>query len=219
MSIEQDLAQLEHSLREIQIEWEKFFGGVEKRPPLELKARLEDLIRRHANAEIRNNAQRFRYQSLTARYTTFAELWAKRLRAVEEGRPLARGVKLASRTPAAPLESAEPLGAAACADDEASPLEELLGLPEPAARPRPRPAGEYRVSDPSRELRLVRALFEDFVAERQKTGEPSAVKFDSFQKLIAQQAARILRDKGASAVDFRLETKDGKVSLKAKPVK
>ena len=45
------------------------------------------------------------------------------------------------------------------------------------------------------------------------------MKFESFQKLIAQQASRILTEKGGQAVDFRLETKDGKVSLKAKVVK
>jgi hypothetical protein len=45
------------------------------------------------------------------------------------------------------------------------------------------------------------------------------VKYESFQKLIGQQASRILTDKGGRAVEFRLETKDGKVSLKAKVVK
>jgi hypothetical protein len=57
-----------------------------------------------------------------------------------------------------------------------------------------------------------------FLDARQEVGEKGSVKFDVFQKLIAQQAARILAQKGATAVDFRLETKDGKVSLKAKPV-
>ena len=49
---------------------------------------MEALVRRYANAEIRNNGERFRYQSLTARYTTFNELWQKRLRAREEGKAL-----------------------------------------------------------------------------------------------------------------------------------
>ncbi|MFI5184884.1 MAG: MXAN_5187 C-terminal domain-containing protein, partial [Vicinamibacteria bacterium] len=65
----------------------------------------------------------------------------------------------------------------------------------------------------------VQALFERFIEARQEVGETGNVKFESFQKLIAQQASRILTEKGASAVDFRLETKDGKVSLKAKPVR
>jgi hypothetical protein len=64
----------------------------------------------------------------------------------------------------------------------------------------------------------VRALYERFVEARQATGE-GGVKFENFQKLIAQQAGRIIKEKGAQAIDFRLETKDGKVSLKAKPVR
>jgi hypothetical protein len=45
------------------------------------------------------------------------------------------------------------------------------------------------------------------------------VKFEGFRKLIAQQASRILNEKGGQAVSFRLETKNGKVSLKAKALK
>ena len=65
----------------------------------------------------------------------------------------------------------------------------------------------------------VRALFDRFLEARKQAGEGGAVKFESFQKIITQQSTRILNEKGASAVDFRLETKDGKVSLKAKPVR
>jgi hypothetical protein len=65
----------------------------------------------------------------------------------------------------------------------------------------------------------VKRLYDRFLEARQQSGETAAVKFESFQKLISQQAARILSEKGAQAVDFRLETKDGKVSLKARPVK
>ena len=53
---------------------------------------------------------------------------------------------------------------------------------------------------------------------RTQAGE-AGVKFESFQKVIAQQASRILTEKGGQAVEFRVETKDGKVSLKAKAVK
>ena len=65
----------------------------------------------------------------------------------------------------------------------------------------------------------MRALFDRFLEARKQAGESAAVKFESFQKIIAQQSTRILNEKGAQAVDFRLETKDGKVSLKAKPVR
>ena len=93
----------------------------------------------------------------------------------------------------------------------------------PASPERPR-AGEagrrrkYRVRRPDAETEVVRALFEQYQQARTQAGE-GGVKFESFQKVIAQQASRILTEKGGQAVEFRVETKDGKVSLKAKAVK
>ena len=195
MPIPEDLEQIEKSIKLLQIEWEKFFGGVEKKPPTDLKGKVEALIRRHANAEIRNNTERFRYQNLTARYNTFNEMWGKRLRALEEGRIMGVHGPHASKTPAP----------AAMRTERA-----------PARTPAP---GEVRIQDPERDSEAMRSLFDRFLEERQKTGESGSVKFEGFRKLIAQQANRILSEKGGQAVSFRLETKDGKVSLKAKALK
>jgi len=190
-----DLDVLENGIRQIQIDWEKFFGGVEKKPPNDLKTRLEALIRKYAYAEIRNNAERFRYQTLTARYNTFNELWSKRLRAREEGRPLGLHGQFERNAPPPPSHMAPPPAAKAAG------------------------GGEFRVKDPGADEKAVRALFDRSLEARKAAGEAGAVKFESFQKVISQQASRILNEKGAQAVDFRLETKDGKVSLKAKPVR
>jgi hypothetical protein len=196
VAAENDFDTLERMIRQIQIEWEKFFGGVEKKPPMDTKTRVEALIRKYAYAEIRNNTERFRYQTLSARYATFNELWNKRLRALEEGRPV--GLHGVHERQAAPPPTFTPAS--------------------PAARGG-KPSGEVRVKDPGRDAEAMRTLFDRFVEARRAAGDSAPVKFESFQKVIAQQATRILNEKGAQAVDFRLETKDGKVSLKAKPVK
>lgn len=198
MGLSEDIERLEASIRQLQIEWDKFFGGVERRPPSALQARVEALVRLHANTDIRNATERFRYQTLTARFNTFNELWNKRLRALEEGRPLGvHGLRAQALTPPPTPPKAEA---------------------RPAATPA-RPAGaEFRVADAARDGAAVAALYERFAASRRQTGEPS-IKFDSFRKLIEQQAERLKAEKGASAIDFRIETKGGKVSLKAKLVK
>lgn len=211
MPVSEDLDLIERLTRQLQTEWDKFFGGVEKKPPNELKGKLEALIRRYAFQEMTNNAERFRYQTLSTRYATFAELWNKRLRAWEEGRPV--GIHV---TPTlahmlhvpAPSEGLAPTG---------FPIAAVKAHSAPSARLRP--AGEVRVQDPSRDQVAVRTLFEQFVAARKATGDNAAVKIESFEKLIGQQTTRILTEKGASAVEFRIETKDGKVSLKARPLK
>ena len=196
MALNEDLDILEKSIRQLQIEWEKFFSGIERKPPVDLRTKLEAMIRRYSNTEIRNNTERFRFQNLASRYQTFAELWAKRLRAMEEGRPVGLHGKAATLAP-------PPHHSPAVVERLAS-----------AAR-----ANEVRVKDPTGDTEAVRSLFNRFLEARKEAGESGAVKFESFQKIIAQQSTRILNEKGASAVDFRLETKDGKVSLKAKPVR
>ena len=198
MATEDDLDQLEHMFRQLQIEWEKFFGGVEKKAPNELRARVEAIVKRYAYTEIRNNTERFRYQALASRYNTFNELWNKRVRAIEEGRPLGlHGRAAAMAAPAAARTAAATSRAVAA----------------------PSGGGEFRVRSAEQDESAVRALYEKFLQARQQAGEKGTVKFDNFQKLIGQQASRIMADKGAQAVDFRLETKEGKVSLKAKVVK
>lgn len=198
MALAEDLDALEQAIRQIQIEWDKFFSGIEKKPPNDLKNRLEALLRRHANAEIRNNAERFRYQTLTARYNTLNELWSKKLRLREEGKAFGvHGLKAETLPPPPPPGAAAPKHPGG-----------------PAVR-----ADQFRVQNPDRDAQTVRALYERFLEARKTNGETAPVKYESFQKLIGQQASRILADKRGQAVEFRLETKEGKVSLKAKVVK
>ncbi len=200
MALAEDLDRLDTSMRQLQVKWDLFFNGAEKKPPSDLQAQVVALVKRYANAEIRNNGERFRYQSLSARFTTFNELWQKRLRAREEGKVFGQHGLRAEQLPAAPSAPPKP------------PPSPAPGLPPPAER-------EIRVSDPAHDAAAVRALYERFVDERRRAGEAHAPAFDAFRDLIGKQTERIRAEKGAQAVDFRLETKDGKVSLKARIVK
>jgi hypothetical protein len=197
VGFEEDLAEIETAIRKLGVEWDKFFAGVEKKPPNDLRTKTDALLRRYAHTEIKNATDRFRYQGLTAKYNTMSELWAKKLRLREEGKAFGvHGLKAEVLPPPPPPPPAPAKGARAGSA-----------------------TGEVRVSHPERDGAAVQALYDRFLVARAAAGEQAPVKFDSFQKLIAQQAARILSEKGGQAVDFRLETKDGKVSLKAKVVK
>jgi hypothetical protein len=200
--LDEDLDTIDQSIRRLQIEWDKFFGGLEKKPPNDLKTKVEALLRRYANSEIRNNTDRFRYQSLSSKYTSLNELWAKRLRAKEEGKPFGvHGFKVDVLPPPPP-----------------APLPAGRGAAGQAGKGRKEPS-EVRIQSPERDTASVKALYGRFLAARREAGEITPVKFESFQKLIGQQTSRILSEKGGQAVEFRLETKGGKVSLKAKIVK
>lgn len=196
MPLSEDLDLLNSQIRQLQTKWEMFFAGVENKPPTELQSRVEKLIREYAFQEIRNNTERFRYQTLTARYNTFNELWQKKLRAREEGKAFGvHGLKADALPPPAP------------------------------AREHRVPAGgggtgrEFRIGSAEGDEAQVQALYNRYVEERERLGEGDAPAYESFKKLIGQQTTKILGDKGAKAVDFRLDSSQGKVSLKARIVK
>ncbi len=196
MPLSEDLDLLNVQIRQLQTQWEMFFSGVESQPPNELQRSVEKLIREHAFGEIRSNAERFRYQSLTSRYATFNELWQKRLRAREEGKAFGvHGLKADVLPPPAPeREHRMPTGGGGT-------------------------GREFRIGNAEADDDKVRALYDRYVEERQRLGEGAAPAYESFRQLIGQQTAKILGDKGARAVDFRLDSTGGKVSLKARIVK
>ncbi len=194
MALAEDLDRLDVSLRQLQVKWDMFLSGAEKKPPDDLQAQVQLIIKRYGSAEIRNNGERFRYQSLTARFTTFNELWQKRLRAREEGKAFGQhGLRAEQLPPSRPGAS--------------------------TARSEPAAQAEFRVAGSGHDAPAIRALYENFVNERRRAGVGAAPPFESFQQLVTQQTERLRSEKGAAAVDFRLETKDGKVSLKARIVK
>ena len=199
MPLSEDLDRLEVLIRQLQAKWEMFFAGVERKPPSELHGQVDVLVKRHSNSEIRNNGERFRFQALASRFTTFNELWQKRLRAREEGKVFGMHGLRAEQLPPPPAPPPAPAPAAAAARAAAG--------------------GEFRVADGQHDQGAIRALYESYVSERRRSGDAVAPAFDAFSQLVSQQAERIRSEKGAKAVDFRLETKDGKVSLKARVVR
>jgi len=198
VALTEDLDRLDLTMRQLQVKWDLFFNGQEKKPPSDLQGQVEAIVKRYANSEIRNNGERFRYQSLCARYTTFNELWQKKLRAREEGKAFGVHGLRAEQLPPPPAPSAAP------------PSREQRRAAAP---------GEIRVVDAARDTDAVQALYNRFVEERIRAGEAHAPVFENFRDLIRQQTERIRAEKGAQAVDFRLETRDGRVSLKARIVK
>lgn len=216
MSVSDDLDLIDRSIRQLQIEWDKFFSGVEKKPPNDLQTRVQTLVRKYAYTELTNNTERFRYQSLTSRLTTFSELWNKRMRAREEGREA--GIHLTHQQQLQAQKVHEIYGPAPSMDELKAALGSRAASPAAHAERKPQ-RNEVRVADAAADKAAIRALYDQFVAARQAAGEKGAPKIESFEKLIGQQTSKIRSSTQAAAVEFRVEVKDGKASLKAKPIR
>jgi hypothetical protein len=86
VSIARDLDLLEKSLVALKLDYERFFSGDAKVPPIPARKSVEQVLRRIGNAPVELVAEGFRLQALQSRFTTLSDLWEKRLRAREEGR-------------------------------------------------------------------------------------------------------------------------------------
>jgi hypothetical protein len=79
----------EAELRKLEAEYNMFFAGQLPRPPWETRTAVEQASKRLDRVVTAEGvyADRFRLQTLQARFVTFVELWDRGLRAREEGRP------------------------------------------------------------------------------------------------------------------------------------
>ena len=83
---DEQLTRLEDDIRRLRIEFDIFFNGGAKRPPYDTKGRVETLLKRLGDDRSLTYAQRYRYNSLAARYNAFRDLWRRTMQGREEGR-------------------------------------------------------------------------------------------------------------------------------------
>jgi hypothetical protein len=96
---DRQLDQLENGIVLLKREVEIYLAGASKKPPTDSQAKLDKAIKRYYGAQGLSYAQRFRYNTLLAKFNSYNELWNKQLRLKEEGR-LPIGAPVPSPPPA-----------------------------------------------------------------------------------------------------------------------
>lgn len=225
ISIERELNYLERNITTLRVEYERYFGGELKKPPVQSRRAIEDLLRKVGNADVEKAAERFRLQSIQSRYNSFVELWDKRMRAKEEGRPgpvrHAAPALAAGPSPAPEEKKAKAPKASAAAD-----LAALLAAaeaavarnaPAPAPAPPPDASGGSSVKPKSRVD--FTPLFQRYVAARQALGEDvTKLRYEKFEEAVRRQAEEIRKRTGSSRLVFEVQTAEGRVRLVGRPV-
>ncbi len=85
MAIDDDLTMLEDHLRRLKIEYDVYFGGGSKKPPVDIEWKVRNLLKKASDGTRMNYAQRFRYNALQQRYALHNALWQQKLLIKEEG--------------------------------------------------------------------------------------------------------------------------------------
>ena len=185
------LSHLETRMRELEIAYEQYFAGVEKREPLKDRELLTKRLHQLAQRRIIQTDLRFRYQNLATRFHSYGSYWDRILRLIEEGRYQRQRGALPKAPPTM-------LPAAAAEAATAPPAE---SAPATAGAP----AREKDFDTIYNELAAAHAACQLKVPPRQQVRE-----------FLEQQEKKIRAHFGDRPVEFRVETTDGKPRLKVK---
>jgi hypothetical protein len=187
--IAHDLNQLTADLKQLEAEYNMFFAGRLPRPPWETRKRVEALLKRWDRRRIDTSAERFRFQNIQARFSKFAELWDRGMRAREEGRP-------------GPFAQPPP-----------PPREEKKKVDHHDTRV----VHVTAFRDPVKEIDKLHALYDSLMDARREAGG-EAVPFHRFAALVKDQVAK-LKESGSSEVAFRVAVAQGQVTFTARGLK
>jgi hypothetical protein len=160
-AVQRDLQTLAADLKQLEAEYNMFFAGRLPRPPWETRARIEALLKRWDRRVIETSVDRFRFQTLQARFAAFVDLWDRGLRAREEGRP-------GPFAPPPPKDTKR--------KKPAEPDTQVLNV--------------TALRDPMREMDKVHALYESLMDARRQAGE-DVVPFHRFAALVKDQVSKL----------------------------
>jgi hypothetical protein len=84
--IDQVLTEIQTEMKELEIRYEQYFAGVEKREPQRSRTDLARRIRQLTNRPIFQTDIKFRYQGLASRFYSYSQYWDRILRLMDEGK-------------------------------------------------------------------------------------------------------------------------------------
>jgi hypothetical protein len=196
LTIDQELDLLDDAFRRLKVEYDIYFAGGKKRPPVDNELRMVAKIRGHLENSRLNLAQRYRVQNAAQRLAVFSDLWRRKTKVKDQGyiRP---EDKLIGVGGFGHLDTPRP----------------YLHLPLASEREE----SESFVLFTSDVFEVV-PLYESVVRAREATGQPLGA-FDSFAAFVQLKTDSIRNQFKCEAVEYTVMVRDGQVRLKARPRK
>ena len=80
-----DLDEMDEAIAKLQVLYEKYFVGIDRRPPDKERRHVSEKMRHLKTTLVKNTALRFRIQTMFAKLLSFERMWDRTLREMEEG--------------------------------------------------------------------------------------------------------------------------------------
>ena len=85
MPDEEELRVLDHKLKQLKLDYDRYFLGTRPREPVLLRGEVDKLIAIYSNQAITNSGLRFRFSSICSRYQALKRQWCEVVRQIEQG--------------------------------------------------------------------------------------------------------------------------------------
>jgi hypothetical protein len=190
-----ELDELEENIRKLKNKYDQFFALIQKYPPTQERRNIEVAIHEISKQRMRDNARRFRFNTILTRYNQFREMWARKMREREEG-PLDFRRRQAAM--AAPSEVAE-----------------RVAQQQPVTS---RGADPYVRVAPGTNGEEIRRLYNEIEQKHIELGKMPSITLEQLGSMVQKQSEMVRSKYNVNAVAFRVDVVDGKVKLKAKPL-
>jgi hypothetical protein len=232
-SVEARMGEMERKLDRLRGLYESFFMGVERAPPNVARREMNRLILEMQQEPIGNASMRFRFQSLMQRWVLMTTYWNRTLREIESGtfrRDVARAQRhLAEKGRALTEQEAIAIGipasrARAFADrqQKMQAFRDGRGKASSSASPAaaPKPAAPAPSSVPGVDDGAIEAVYRRYTEAHRAARDPRpALTLEKIRERLSMQIPRVLAEKNCRRVTLDVAVEDGKVKLKAWPVK
>jgi hypothetical protein len=232
-SIEGRIGEMERKLDRLRGLYESFFMGIERAPPNVARREMNRLILEMQQEPISNASMRFRFQSMIQRWVLMTAYWNRTMREIESGtfrRDVARAQRhLAEKGRALTEQEAIAIGIPASRARAFAERQQRMqtlrdrgakaSSPSLPAAPGP-PAAPAAPAVPGVDDGAIEAVFRRYTeAHRQAQDPRPALTLDKIRERLALQIPRVLAEKNCRRVTLDVAVEDGKVRLKAWPVK
>ena len=94
-----DLDEIQQSMKELEIRYEQYFAGIERREPYNDRKDIARRIRHFTNRPIIRTDMKYRYQGIASRFMSYGQYWDRILRLIDEGKYHRHTTKLNATPP------------------------------------------------------------------------------------------------------------------------
>lgn len=203
MTLDENLQLLEESIRRLKIEYEIFFSGAARRPPYDLNSRVDTLLKRLSDEKKMSFMQRYRYNTLAARYSSYRDLWRRTLQDKELGISAVE-VRTARWRAAASSQIPAPEIEAGAARESSPPYTQARSL-------------QVQVSDPSADISKVRQMYDFLIEAQRQLGDQKLLPFSTFCTLVQEKTLKLKESAKCQNITFNVSIENDKVKFTAKP--